>query len=182
MKNQVIKFVESEIQCGNEVIISTCGNGGAGLTLISDIMLVQELKEMKYVGSNQPAEDIENYEDHDPEAYNVHRFNGGNGFYILVATYGIDASKDITYTRNKKKFTEAFQAMRSRMAAVGDSVIGIVYLEDDNVMYAGGITNIGVFREYEIEVDYNFSLDENLSELIEKVEEGYFEEMNNNDN
>lgn len=182
MKNQVIKFVESEIQCGNEVIISTRGNGGAGLTLISDIMLVHELAEMEYVGDNQPAEDIETYEDYDPETYNVHRFNGKNGFYLLVATYGIDASKDITYTRNKKKFTEAFQAMRCRTAAVGDSVIGIVYLEDDDVMYAGGITNIGVFREFEIEVDYNFSLDENLSELISMAEEEYFKEVNNNDN
>ena len=83
---------------------------------------------------------------------------------------------------NKKKFIEAFQAMRCRTAAVGDSEIGIVFLEDDDIMYAGGITNNGVFREFEIEVDYNFSLDENLSELIEKVEEGYFEEVNNNNN
>ena len=83
---------------------------------------------------------------------------------------------------NKKKFTEDFKAMRNRMAAVGDSVVGIVYLEDENVMYAGGITTIGVFREYEIEVDYDFSLDEHLCELIEKAEEGYSEEINNNDN
>lgn len=182
MKNQVIRFVESEIECGNEVIISTRGNGGAGLTLISDIMLVQELEEMKYAGSNQPAEDIEHYEAYDPETYNVHRFNGENGFYILVATYGIDASKDITYTRNKKKFTEAFQAMRCRTAAVGDREIGIVFLEEDDIMYAGGITNNGVFREFEIEIDYDFSLDVHLCELISMAEEGYFEEMNNNDN
>ena len=100
MKSQVLNFVESEILGGNEVIISTCGNGGAGLTLISDIMLVHELKEMDYVGGDQPAEEIENYEDYDPEAYNVHRFNGGNGFYLLVATYGIDVSKPVEDINN----------------------------------------------------------------------------------
>lgn len=83
---------------------------------------------------------------------------------------------------NKKKFIEAFQAMRCRTAAVGDSEIGIVFLEEENIMYAGGITNNGVFREFEIEIDYDFSLDEHLYELISMAEEGYFKELNNNDN
>ena len=83
---------------------------------------------------------------------------------------------------NKKKFTEAFQAMRCRTAAVGDREIGIVFLEEDDIMYAGGITNNGVFREFEIEIDYDFSLDVHLCELISMAEEEYFEELNNNDN
>lgn len=89
MKNQVINFVKSEIESGNQVIMATCGNGGAGLTLSNDIALVEELESMEFEGGNQPAEDIETYNGYAPEDYNVYRFNGENGYYILIATYDI---------------------------------------------------------------------------------------------
>lgn len=86
MKNQVINFVKNEITSGNQVIIATMGNGGAGLTLTSNEDLIAELEGMDYVDGIHEAQDIKDFEDYNENEYRVHRFNGENGFYILVAT------------------------------------------------------------------------------------------------
>lgn len=87
MKKQVLDFVRTEIENGNQVVIATMGNGGAGLTMISDESLISDLEEMDYVDGLAEAEDIEDFEGYNPNGYRVHRFDGENGFYILIATY-----------------------------------------------------------------------------------------------
>lgn len=95
MKKQVLDFVRTEIENGNQVIIATMGNGGAGLTMISDESLISDLEEMDYVDGLAEAEDIEDFEDYAPSHYRVHRFDGENGYYVLVATYMDDVTASI---------------------------------------------------------------------------------------
>lgn len=95
MKKQVINFVKNEIASGNQVIIATMGNGGAGLTLTSNEDLIEELEGMDYVDGIHEAQDIKDYEDYNENEYRVHRFNGENGFYILVATLMNEVSVEV---------------------------------------------------------------------------------------
>lgn len=88
-KETVLEFLRSECQMGNSIIVSTMGNGGAGLTILSGEIddFLEELSDMDYVDGLAEPEDIEDFEDYNPHGYRIHRFDGENGYYVLVATY-----------------------------------------------------------------------------------------------
>ena len=52
---------------------------------------------------------------------------------------------------------------------VGDSVFHIV--QRDNMLVAGSACNVGLLDHYKQEFDDDFSLDENLQEFIEYIED-----------
>ena len=56
-----------------------------------------------------------------------------------------------------------------------DGVERYLNLEGDKLQL-GGVTNCGFFPTFEIDVDYRFSFDENLSALIEEYEEQSYNE------
>lgn len=95
-KETVLEFLRSECQMGNSIIISTMGNGGAGLTVLDgDVSdFIEELSDMDHVDDMAEPEDIEDYAGYDPHYYRIHRFDGDNGFYVLVATYMDDVEPD----------------------------------------------------------------------------------------
>lgn len=53
----------------------------------------------------------------------------------------------------------------------GDSVLGVV--RDKDCFYAGYVFNSGVSKTWVIEYDDDFSFDENLSMMLEYIDEHY---------
>ena len=49
-KKQVVDFVRRELECGDSVLSSTAGNGGAGGILVSDPSFPAYLESLVYVG------------------------------------------------------------------------------------------------------------------------------------
>lgn len=123
----------------------------------------------------------------------------------LITADLITDTDGVMYTENKKCTNESFgqestpedvvntiNDLRSKGKMVGfdmsnyvdndDNNAGympIVYDPENNVMYCGGATNSGVFREAEIDYDLSQSFDANLQALIEVLsqnlmDQGYY--------
>ena len=82
-KNQVIDFVRREIECGDSVLSSTAGNGGAGVILVSDPSFPAYLESLVYVGPVKPIDDILASPCYDP-SMRTYQFDGANGFFVQI--------------------------------------------------------------------------------------------------
>ena len=85
----------------------------------------------------------------------------------------------------KRAITEAFteyggrdnilkqvRSMRSNILDLSEDGYGILYVDYDpksNELYAGYATNAGIPKDFTIQYDENFSLDENLEALVEEI-------------
>jgi len=52
-----------------------------------------------------------------------------------------------------------------------DVILYVTYDKDTNEFYAGDCTNCGVMKEYSIQYDPDFTLDQNLEALVEEIME-----------
>ena len=82
-RDQVIDFVRREIECGDSVLSSTAGNGGAGGILVSDPAFPAYLKSLVYVGPVEPIDDIIASPCYDP-SMRTYQFDGANGFFVQI--------------------------------------------------------------------------------------------------
>ena len=82
-KEQVINFVKHELECGDSILTSTLGNGGAGVILISDPSFSRYLESLEYVGQVEPSDDIIASPYYDP-SWHTYRFDGANGFFVQI--------------------------------------------------------------------------------------------------
>ena len=82
-KKQVIDFVRREIECGDSVLSSTAGNGGAGGILVSDPAFATYLESLEYMGPVEPCDDILASPCYDPY-WPTYQFNGANGFFVQI--------------------------------------------------------------------------------------------------
>ena len=82
-KKQVIDFVRTEIECGDSVLSSTAGYGGAGAILVSDPSFPAYLETLEYVGPVEPIDDILASPCYDP-SMRTYQFNGANGFFVQI--------------------------------------------------------------------------------------------------
>ena len=80
---QVIDFVRRVIECGDSVLSSTAGNGGAGGILVSDPSFPAYLEALVYVGPVEPIDDIIASPCYDP-SMRTYQFNGANGFFVQI--------------------------------------------------------------------------------------------------
>ena len=72
-----------ELECGDSVLYSTAGNGGAGGILISNPEFPAYLESLEYVGPVKPIADIIASPCYDPSMH-TYQFNGTNDFYIQI--------------------------------------------------------------------------------------------------
>lgn len=72
---------------------------------------------------------------------------------------------------DKKQFIEEFNNIKNPFLDMGEDIgfLGIAIDADENIMYAGNITNYGIYREYEIDIDYTFSVDSNIEALYDEI-------------
>ena len=82
-KKQVIDFGRREIECGDCVLTSTAGNGGAGGILVSDPAFAAYLDSLEYVGPVKPIDDILASPCYDP-SMRTYQFDGANGFFVQI--------------------------------------------------------------------------------------------------
>ena len=82
-KKQVIDFVRRELECGDSVLSSTAGNGGAGGILVCDPSFPAYLESLVYVGPVEPIDDIIASPFYDP-SWPTYQFNGANGFFVQI--------------------------------------------------------------------------------------------------
>ena len=82
-KKQVIDFVRRELECGDSVLSSTAGNGGAGGILVSDPGFPAYLESLVYVGQVEPIDDIIASPCYDPSMH-TYQFDGDNGFFVQI--------------------------------------------------------------------------------------------------
>ena len=82
-KKQVIDFVRRELECGDSVLSSTAGNGGAGGILVSDPAFAAYLESLEYVGRVEPIDDIISSPCYDPSMH-TYQFDGANGFFVQI--------------------------------------------------------------------------------------------------
>lgn len=82
-KQQVIDFVKGELECGNCVLASSAGNGGAGGILVSDPSFPNYLESLEFVGRVEPIADIIASPYYDPSMH-TYRFDGVNGFFVQI--------------------------------------------------------------------------------------------------
>ena len=82
-KKQVIDFVRKEVECGNSVLSSTAGRGGAGAILVSDPTFAAYLESLEYVGPVEPIDDILASPCYDPN-WPTYQFNDANGFFVQI--------------------------------------------------------------------------------------------------
>ena len=82
-KEQVIDFVKRELECGDSVLSSTAGNGGAGGILVSDPSFPTYLENLVYVGPVEPIDDIIASPCYDP-SMRTYQFNGARGFFVQI--------------------------------------------------------------------------------------------------
>ena len=71
--------------------------------------------------------------------------------------------------QTKEQFQKEFESLNCYYLEINDEV-HYFNLEADKLQI-GGITNAGFYPTYEIEIDYDFSFDENLQALIEEFTE-----------
>lgn len=82
-KEQVINFIKSELECGNSILIATLGNGGAGESLVSDVVFSEYLKILDFAGMVKPSADIAESEYYVP-AWHTYQFNEGIDFSLQL--------------------------------------------------------------------------------------------------
>ena len=82
-KEQVIDFVSKELECGDCVLSSTAGNGGAGGILVGDPSFPAYLESLEYVGPVEPIDDIIASPCYDP-SMRTYQFNGAHGFFVQI--------------------------------------------------------------------------------------------------
>lgn len=82
-KKQVINFVKSELECGNSILIATLGNGGAGESLVSDVVFLEYLKILDFAGMVKPSADIAESEFYVP-AWHTYQFDVCHDFFIQL--------------------------------------------------------------------------------------------------
>ena len=82
-REQVIDFVRREIECGDSVLTSTAGNGGAGGILVSDPAFAAYLESLVFVGRVEPIDDIIASPCYDPSMH-TYQFDGSNGFFVQI--------------------------------------------------------------------------------------------------
>ena len=66
-------------------------------------------------------------------------------------------------TKNKDKYIGEFTLND------GETILTMIRREDQ--LIAGGVTNAGLIEEYTFEIEYMFSIDENISDFITDIEE-----------
>ena len=69
----------------------------------------------------------------------------------------------------KEQFKKDFESLNCYYLEINDEV-HYINLEADKLQI-GGATNCGFFSEFDIDIDYDFSFDENLQALIEEFTE-----------
>lgn len=82
-KKQVIDFVRRELECGDCVLSSTAGNGGAGGILISDPSFPAYLESLEFRGQVEPIDDIIASPFFDTSMH-TYQFDGANGFFVQI--------------------------------------------------------------------------------------------------
>ena len=82
-REQVIDFVRREIECGDSVLSSTAGNGGAGGILVSDPLFPAYLESLEFLGPVEPIDDILASPCYDP-SMQTYQFNGASGFFVQI--------------------------------------------------------------------------------------------------
>lgn len=89
-----------------------------------------------------------------------------------VATFEQLREYDLSYIKAKEDFIQHYNKLERWSLAIPDgTLIDVAFDKEKNTIYAGGSTNAGVIREYEIDVDYDLSVDENMITLYNKVVE-----------
>jgi len=71
--------------------------------------------------------------------------------------------------QTKEQFKKDFESLNCYYLEINDEVYYFNLKTD--TMQIGGVTNAGFYPTYEIEIDYNFSLGENLLDLVESFKE-----------
>ena len=82
-KEQVINFVENELECGNSILVATLGNGGAGETLVCSPRFPDLLKSLKFAGMVKPSADIAESKNYDP-TWHTYQFDVSYDLFIQL--------------------------------------------------------------------------------------------------
>ena len=82
-KEQVISFVKNELECGNSVLASTAGRGGAGIGLVSNPNFPNYLESLEFVGIVEPSADIVESPYYDSTCH-TYQFEGDNGLHLQL--------------------------------------------------------------------------------------------------
>ena len=71
----------------------------------------------------------------------------------------------------KELFIKQFNEIKNPFLDMGEEVgfLAIAIDADKDIMYAGNIANGGIYREYEIDIDYMFSVDSNIEVLYDEI-------------
>lgn len=94
-KNEVIEFVKNELESNNTLVVSTMGNGGAGLTYVQfgDVAIESFIEDLNFWYPNFDGlvsfgdfPDIENDKFYNSDC-DVYQLSGLNGGYIQIMTY-----------------------------------------------------------------------------------------------
>lgn len=85
-KEQVIDFIRSESECGNQIAYATIGQGGAGLE-VSSFDFSDDLENMDFDGKVEPCDDIKGWSEYDEDICSVYQFSDDNGLKIQVVTF-----------------------------------------------------------------------------------------------
>lgn len=88
-KEQVIDFIRSESEYGNQIAYATLGNGGAGLE-VSSFDFSDDLKNMDFDGLVRPCsvcDDIKGSKEYDEQFNAVYQFSDGSGLKYQVVTF-----------------------------------------------------------------------------------------------
>ena len=78
----------------------------------------------------------------------------------------------VIITESKNDILKMVRSMRSNILDLTEDGYGILYVDYDpqtNELFAGYATNIGIPKNYSIQYDEDFSLDQNLEALVEEI-------------
>lgn len=85
-QQQVLEFLQEQIELGNDNISASIGNGGSGLE-ISNHDITQDIENMNFDGECEPCEDLKTWSGYDPKLYTAYQFSDNNGFKIQVLVW-----------------------------------------------------------------------------------------------
>ena len=89
-----------------------------------------------------------------------------------VATFEQLRAYDLSYIKAKEYFIQQYNKQPIGYLEIPERyALNVAFDKEKNTIYAGGATNAGVIREYEIDVDYDLSVDENMITLYNKIVE-----------
>lgn len=73
---------------------------------------------------------------------------------------------------NENEILRQVHSLRSNILDFTEDGYGVLYIDYDpqtNELYAGGATNSGIIRDYSIQYDPDFSIDQNIEALVEEI-------------